>query len=339
MTVAIVHASAAVRRALIAIIAGVRGVTVAWEEADAEAAVQRCVDVRPDALLLEASSRSAAITEAIMRETACAIVLVVERRVAPSHVFDAMSAGAADVAPTPDIDEHGRLHAPELIRSLQTIERLLRPQPRPAGRSHRVGPAGDDPPPLVAIGASTGGPAALVRVLGGVTPATASAFAAVQHVAAEFCPELARWLGSQIRIPVQVAAPGNRLRPGLVMLAGGSDDLVVTPALDLAWRRPTRQSFYHPSIDVFFGSLADRWPRPGLGVLLTGIGRDGAQGLLALRRAGWATVAQDEASSVVYGMPRAAVDLDAAGQVLPLDQIAVLVTRFAASAADGRRPA
>jgi two-component system response regulator WspF len=181
---------------------------------------------------------------------------------------------------------------------------------------------------LVIVGASTGGPVALVTVLAGLPPTFHAAIVVVQHVGEEFCGELAQWLAGQIRLPARVAMRGDRPHPGEVVLAGGRDDLVMTPGLDLAYRRPVRQSFYHPSVDVFFKSVAAYWPTHGLAVLLTGIGRDGAEGLLALRSAGWSTIAQDQASSVVYGMPKAAVDLGAAAEVLSLEQIGPAINRF-----------
>lgn len=103
----------------------------------------------------------------------------------------------------------------------------------------------------------------------------------------------------------------------------------MTSAGAFDYRPPAPGSYYHPSVDVFFRSLASQWTSPGLAVLLTGIGRDGAEGLLALRQKGWRTIAQDEASSVVYGMPKAAVELKAAGQILSLEHIGLEVARFA----------
>lgn len=333
MNLAIAHRSDAIRHALTVVAGGVRGWTVAWLEADPAAAVRRCVEHRPDLLLIESSASAVEATRHIMQATPCAVVVVADRQNRDaSTVFEAMSAGAIDVAMAPAVDAAGGLAGHDVVRSLQTIERLLRSrrpsrQPAAPARASAVRPA----PPVVAIGASTGGPAAVLEVLRGVSPSTGAAIAVVQHVGAEFCGEMVRWMAGQLSLPVRLATRGERLRPGVVTLAGGSDDVAVAYGLDLAMRRPSRQSFYHPSIDVFFTSLARHWPRPGLGIVLTGIGRDGAEGLLALRGAGWVTVAQDAASSVVYGMPKAAAEIDAADQVLPLDRIGAVVQRFAAA--------
>ena len=105
-------------------------------------------------------------------------------------------------------------------------------------------------------------------------------------------------------------------------LAGTNDHMLLTKHGTLEYRVEPAGVFYRPSVDVFFKSVAAHWSTPGVAVLLTGMGRDGGEGLLALRQCGWLTVAQDKASSVVYGMPRAAAELDAAEKILPLDAIA-----------------
>jgi two-component system response regulator WspF len=115
--------------------------------------------------------------------------------------------------------------------------------------------------------------------------------------------------------------------PGLreVLLSGTDDHLVMGEDRRLTYTCEPKALSYRPSVDVFFASLARNWPRPGVAVLLTGMGRDGAEGLLGLRAAGWRTIAQDEASSVVWGMPKAAAEIGAAEEVLPLSQIAVAI--------------
>jgi two-component system response regulator WspF len=174
-------------------------------------------------------------------------------------------------------------------------------------------------------------------VLGALPASFPGAVVVVQHVGAEFSGDLAEWIATQSAISVRIVDPPDRPRAATAIVAGGGHDLVLTRGLDLVCEPPAPDSFYHPSADVFFKSVARHWPRRGLAILLTGIGRDGAEGLLALRRAGWQTIAQDEASSVVYGMPKAAAALGAAVDVLPLDQIAAAIVRFADAPAASRR--
>jgi two-component system response regulator WspF len=118
---------------------------------------------------------------------------------------------------------------------------------------------------------------------------------------------------------------------GEVLLAGTDDHLVLGEDRRLHYSAEPRESSYRPSVDVFFNSAARNWPRPGVAVLLTGMLRDGAEGLLNLRRLGWRTIAQDESSSIVWGMPKAAVEIGAAEEVVPLLQIAEAITRLVPS--------
>jgi chemotaxis response regulator CheB len=146
-----------------------------------------------------------------------------------------------------------------------------------------------------------------------------------QHVDKQFAPGLAKWLQHNCRIPVQIARDGERVTPGGVWIAGSSDHLIYEEGDSgfgiLRYTAKPRETAYRPSVDALFASLALPHNAGRIGVLLTGMGRDGAEGLLALRNAGSLTIAQDEASSVVYGMPKAAAGLKAAAEILPLESI------------------
>jgi two-component system response regulator WspF len=177
------------------------------------------------------------------------------------------------------------------------------------------------PSTLVAIGASAGGPAALAAVLARLPATFAAPVVIVQHLDAQFASGLATWLGDATRLAVRIAADGEVLTPGCVLLAGRDDHLVLKSNRRVGYQTEPAAAIYRPSIDVFFEGVAATWPGPVIGVLLTGMGRDGAAGLKALRDRGHLTLAQDQATSAVYGMPKAAVQLNAAAEVLPLDQI------------------
>ena len=188
----------------------------------------------------------------------------------------------------------------------------------------------------MAIGASTGGPAALACVLSGLPAHFPAALVIIQHVDVQFAAGLADWLQAQTALPVRLAQEGCRLQAGTVWLAGTNDHLVFTPQHTLSYVAEPREYPYRPSVDVFFKSLINNgpthWPAKAAGVVLTGMGRDGAEGLAALRRAGWHTMAQDQASSVIYGMPKAAAEVGAAMQILALEAMAsTLVQLFGES--------
>jgi len=176
--------------------------------------------------------------------------------------------------------------------------------------------------PVLAIGASTGGPTAVASVLAGLPRDFQAAVLVVQHLDQAFSDNLASWLSGQTQLPVSLAVHGDRLKPGRVYVARGGVHMVVTTVNSLAYVREPSSTPYRPSVDILFESLAESLAGPGVAVLLTGMGSDGAKGLLALKKAGWFTIAQDQGSSTVYGMPKAARDLGAASLVLPLAAIA-----------------
>ena len=192
--------------------------------------------------------------------------------------------------------------------------------------------------PLVAVGASAGGPAALAVLLSGLRPDFPGALAIVQHLDERFVPGLAQWLGQQSPLPVRLAAEGEALQPGTVYLAGAEGHLVLRPAGRLGYVHEPPNLPYRPSIDIFFESVCKHWRNTVVGVLLTGMGADGVSGLKALRAKGALTIAQDQASSAVYGMPKAAAAANAAAEILPLDRIAARLVRAFPAGSTGARP-
>ena len=178
------------------------------------------------------------------------------------------------------------------------------------------------------MGASTGGPQALAEVLSRLPTTLVASVVIIQHVDAAFAPGLGQWLSEQAGRRVQLAAEGHQPAVGEVLLSGSDDHLVLGEDRRLHYSVEPRESSYRPSVDVFFNSVAQNWPRPGVAVLLTGMLRDGAEGLLNLRRLGWRTIAQDESSSIVWGMPKAAVEIGAAEEVVSLPQIAKAIMRL-----------
>jgi two-component system response regulator WspF len=198
---------------------------------------------------------------------------------------------------------------------------IWKPPPAPDRSAGVARISAPDLHPILALGASTGGPEALARILKALPAGFPAGAVIVQHIAAEFAPSLATWLQGQTALPVRLAGEGDELKPGEVVLAQTNDHLILRSDRRLAYTADPVDHPYRPSVDVFFHSLGTSWPRPGIAVLLTGMGTDGARGLLQLRQLGWHTITQDQVSCVVYGMPRAAADLRAASQVLPLEQI------------------
>jgi chemotaxis response regulator CheB len=212
---------------------------------------------------------------------------------------------------------------------IRTISRLIKADtPANGSRRNAAGEAASATPrhqadTLVAIGASTGGPVALARIFSQWTPPANATAVIVQHIDQAFTDSFAAWLSDQIGREVEVIEDGSALLPGRILIAKTNDHLLLDAKCRLAYSTEPADYAYRPSINVFFGCIARHWKRNAVGVLLTGMGRDGAEGLRAMRLAGKLTIAQDRDSSAVYGMPRAAAELGAADLVLPLDRVAM----------------
>jgi chemotaxis response regulator CheB len=302
---------------------------LAWIARDGAQAVEQAAHDTPDLILMDLimpQMDGVEATQRIMAQSPCAIVVVTASvGTNSSKVFEAMGAGALDAVNTPILAGVGTpdgaaslLDKIEIIRKLLGADASRKPKPPSAARlKHaRVGRS-----QLVAIGASAGGPAALAKVLSPLPPDFPAATVIVQHVDARFAPGLAAWLAQQTRLPVRVAVEGDRPVPATVLLAGAENHLAFGGSGSLGYGRQPVNCSYRPSVDVFFRSVTRFWRGDVIGVVLTGMGRDGAEGLKLLRQAGHCTIAQDKASCAVYGMPKAAAELDAASEILPLGRI------------------
>jgi two-component system, chemotaxis family, response regulator WspF len=311
---------------------------VIWVAANGAEAVELCAKETPDLVLMDLlmpGMDGVEATRRIMSTTPCAILIVtVNVGANAGRVFQAMGHGALDAVDTPALGVGNPRHsAAPLLAKLDTIARLIgdknATQHAAACGSGRWRPAGPTNR-LVAIGASAGGPAAVATVLRHLPKDFPAAIVIVQHVDEQFAPGMAQWLSQQSALPVRLARQGDRPTVCEVLLAGTGDHLALLGPDRLGYTCEPREYVYRPSVNVLFQSVCQHWPGEVVGVLLTGMGRDGAVGLKALRDKGHLTIAQDEASSAVYGMPKAAVALDAAVDILPIERIAPrLITAFA----------
>jgi two-component system chemotaxis response regulator CheB/two-component system response regulator WspF len=194
----------------------------------------------------------------------------------------------------------------------------------------KAAPRTGDGTPLVAIGASAGGPAVLSMLLKQFPKSFPAAIVIIQHMDAEMAPGMATWLAQDSKLTVRLAAEGDRPTAGVALIAGTSDHLVLKGPIRLGYTPEPREYVYRPSVDAFFMSVTKMWRDAAVGVLLTGMGRDGAAGLKAMRDRGFHTIAQDAATSAVYGMPKAAARLEAAVEILPIDRIATRIETLVA---------
>lgn len=310
---------------------------VAWVAEDGQQAVERCRQDRPDLILMDMIMpvlNGVEATRRIMADCPCPILVTTANvKTNISYVYEALGCGAVDAVNTPTLGAGGTLDgAQELVRKMRqvlSLERMERPTPSPALRrtaAIRVAsPAAA--PPLVAIGASTGGPQVLKTLLGSLSGHRPYAVVIVQHLDEVFVPGLVRWLAQDTRLPVTAAENGQRPLAGSVLVACTSDHLILDDQACLRYVQEPAASIHRPSVDVFFNSLLAAPVEPAVAVLLTGMGQDGAQGLYDLRRRGWETIVQDQSSSVVWGMPGAAARMGAASQILPAEAIGPAIGR------------
>jgi len=300
---------------------------IVWVAINGADAVERCAEVTPDLILMDLIMPvmdGVEATRRIMAATPCAIVIVtVDREQNVHRVFEAMGHGALDVVDTPAIGAgNPKEAAAPLLRKILNIGWLI------GQRDTRVRSV---PPPLrqtvqrqglVAIGSSAGGPAALEELLKGLPTSFPAAIVLVQHVDQVFAAGMAQWLSSASGLDVRLARDGEPPQAGVVLLAGTNHHIRLLKNGTLAYTAEPVNEIYRPSIDVFFESVASYWNGDAVGVLLTGMGRDGASGLKQMREHGFLTIAQDQQSCAVYGMPKAAAAIDAASEIRPLRTIA-----------------
>jgi two-component system, chemotaxis family, response regulator WspF len=302
---------------------------VIWIARNGVEAVEFCARNLPDLVLMDLlmpKMDGVEATRRIMADTPCAILIVTVSVGANAwRTFEAMGYGALDAVDTPTIDRvDPRESAKALLAKIDTIEKLIGEKTAQPSRALRLGgvPSIGKGGKLLAIGASAGGPAALAKIVSGLPKDFPAAVVIIQHVDEQFASGMAEWLSQHSKMPVRIAREDNMLEVGVVQLAGTNDHLVLKAPGRLGYTADPVEYVYRPSVDVFFDSIIRFWTGEAIGVLLTGMGRDGALGLKALRNKGYHTIAQDKTSSAVYGMPKAAATLEAAVDVLALDRIA-----------------
>ena len=339
------------------------GMEVVGEASNGREAVALVQQLRPHLVTMDLEMPlmdGVAAVEEIMCTRAVPILVVSSVADAP-RALDAVAHGALEIVPKPDTTPEAAAHLlarARLLAGVSVITRLrarssaapsplaeaapgvLTAAPTPAPvLTHALVPAcvGGALLPgtrVFAVAASTGGPQALAQILPALPPDFACPVLVAQHISDGFAQGMAQWLASLCPLPVRLACDGEALRPGHIYIAPSEHHLAVTAQHQLQWRPRLPQDLYRPSCDVLLSSVAAVFRAQAVGIVLSGMGHDGACGLAAIRAAGGCTLAQDEASSLIFGMNRVAIERAAVQQVLPVGEMAAAMRQLAAASLD-----
>jgi two-component system chemotaxis response regulator CheB len=304
---------------------------------DGEDGVKQAKALRPDVILMDCNMPKldgVGATRVIMETSPAPIVLMTANAVESEFTFDAIKNGALAVVSKPPAFGSPAFDrvAGQLVRTVKLMSEVKVVRRWPARPSSR--PAGVEPAPpaarngihVVALVGSTGAPAVIAEILTAIGPAPHATFLIVQHMSEGFIGGFASWLTTRTGIPVEVAADGVQTQAGHAYVAPDNMQMGIEASGRITLTNTDDDDGFRPSGTHLMRKVARAFGRRAMGVLLTGMGRDGAAGLLDMQRAGGVTVAQNEETSVVFGMPGEAVRLGAATHVLPPDEIAHFIT-------------
>ncbi len=344
--VMIVEDSLVVRQLLAHIVARDPRLVVAAAVASAEEALQEIGRVQPDVISMDIrlpGMDGLEATRRIMAEHPTPIVVIADSVEDSLRIsMNALRAGALTVVEKPiGVSSHGyagiadtictQLYIMSQVPVVRRRSFAWQPQATAPKREFETGQTalGVAAPSIMGIAASTGGPPALAKILGALPADFPLPILLVQHMGAPFMEGFASWLNGLMPLEVRLAQDQEIPVAGKVYVAPGDRHLLLSPAGTLRVSAEPPLANQRPSATLLFESMARTAGPRGLGVLLTGMGEDGAQGLVEMRRAGAFTVAEDESTAVVYGMPAAAVRLGGVSVSLPLDLIAARLLRLA----------
>jgi two-component system chemotaxis response regulator CheB len=346
--VLVVDDSLTVRKRLVEVLGADSDMEVVAEASDGQRAIELCQSLRPDVMTLDMMMpllTGVAVTEYVMAycPTPILIVSASTNRGELFKTYEALAAGAVDVLEKPTASSVPEEWARTFISTVKLISRIkVITHPRARLNQMRQVNSPEYPercepcqPKVVAIGASTGGPAAVLAILRQLPATFPLPVLVVIHLGLPFSAAMAEWLDGQSAIRVRYARDGEPLPKTGILLAPPGKHLVLCGGCLRLTDGPERHSC-RPSVDVLFESLAREMGASCIACLLTGMGKDGALGLLAARQLGAVTLAQNEASSVVFGMPGEAIRIGAAQLVLSIEEIAPMLVALTGNQKQGR---
>lgn len=266
-------------------------------------------------------------------------VLVVTSRGDADTAYSAISKGALEVIPKPEADpekSEDLIRKIKLLSKVKVISHLRGRHVKASEKPVTVKPERDvsgEPPPerVISIASSTGGPRALFRILSELPENFPLPFLIAQHIPADFVDGFADWLNGVTKLRVKIGENGEVVRAGTVYISPADQTMVITKQkrIELVSQEPN--CVYSPSCDLLLASAASAYRKNCLGIILTGMGSDGAEGMSEIRKNGGKTIAQDEKSSIVFGMPKVAIEKGCIDRVLPIDKMIGEILKFVKS--------
>ena len=318
------------------VLASDRDIEVVASFLDPQKALAQIAEINPDVICVDFFMKhmdGLEFTKTVMSQFPCPILVIsVAVGMDDGHnVFELLNAGAVDVIKKPPSGHFKDYLKTELVQKVKIASgvRVLTRRPISENMSHFTS-TDNKKFQVIAIGASTGGPKALHDILSVLPKHFSIPIVVSQHITSGFLSGLIRWMGRCCALKVQMAVDQEPLLGGHVYFCPEESNLLLTQNRTIALQPKTMNQVYCPSINTMFHSAAEHYGSRAIGILLTGMGDDGAMGMKYLHAKGGLTIAQNEASCVLYGMPRAAVELNAVRKVMDIAEIGSYLRRLAA---------
>ncbi len=332
-----------IRELMVAILCSEKGIDVVGEAADGRNAVEKVSRLKPDIVTMDINMPGMDGLEAIRQiMSAVAVpILVVTSSNDANIAYQAISRGALEVIPKPTADRSAefiskirllsRVKVISHIRGHAAQKEILSPKSRLGVESEKHS--------IVAIASSTGGPRALSTVLSALPADFPPSIVIAQHITDNFASGLAQWLDSVCRLKVKTGEPGEPLEKATAYLAPSKKHMLIDRNRRICFQQRRPQDIYYPSCDLLLSAAAHVFGPRTIGVILTGMGDDGVAGMKRIKAAGGETIAQDEKTSVVFGMPRIAIESGCIDVVLPISNIGAKILNLLKARTSGRRSA
>jgi len=324
----IVDDSSLARELIRAILSSDKEIQVVGEAVNGREGVEKVLELKPDIVVMDIEMPvmdGLEATELIMASYAVPILIVSTRGDART-AYAAISKGALDLIKKPDINLQAAREFIDKIKLLSKVRVITHlgghRATKEINKHCKPVPGSRHSDKIIAVAASTGGPEALSVILSRLPERCPCPVVVAQHISDGFVPGMVEWLKGLSRLDIKVAAEGDQLSAGTVYVSPSEKHMEINPVnrISLLERHP--RDIYRPSCDILLSSVARVYGLKSIGVILTGMGSDGALGIKKIKEARGATMAQDEKTSVVFGMNRAAIESGCIDRILPLDEIA-----------------